>query len=547
MLYLRTFSCGHAIIAVNVIGVSWLQNISIFHTRNIAYCVKKLGGIFWLYKNAHGPSNINDVTLTIRDCIVSNTHKHVHTEMLQDHEWSSSIGLIFQHGCNCSKVAVNMFNINISNVTSINQSLVFISNSIVNTFVTLFNSSFNNNTVASVFSMISSPNTSTSLCINNTLFNKNIVHKKLFSVLYVNPTIEGNVSFVQNVANVIMSLNDYIVMAKKSTLVFDRNQYNPSEISIQRFIIERQNKSLKCPIQFTKYAHTTSTITFCDNEQYYKEVYADIFLDNCTWNNTWYLKKFNFTPRHVYNIVMHMCANEPKTFSFGRGSMICQCDSVNKTCLNFIQNPISLGQTATLSMVHARFNISVYTDFTDNRFANVAPTCELVEYNASHPKVNIVFQQCTKLSFTITSNTTQIDQCILVLKTATKKSFISAISIPVKDCPIGFTINADARLCQCNPQLAAKVTGIICRISDEKIKLPPKGWISVVKNSSEIIYATNCQIVYCLRKSHFISLSEPDTQCLPSRAGLLCGQCKKGLALYLVRQNVSSVPTMDSF
>ena len=106
--------------------------------------------------------------------------------------------------------------------------------------------------------MINSPNTYTSLSINNILFHSNIAHKKLFSVIYMNPTIERNVLFLQNVADVIMSLSDYIVMTKNSTLVFNKNLYNPSESSTQRFIIERMKKSTRCPIQFANDTHTGS-------------------------------------------------------------------------------------------------------------------------------------------------------------------------------------------------------------------------------------------------------------------------------------------------
>jgi len=73
-------------------------------------------------------------------------------------------------------------------------------------------------------------------------------------------------------------------MTKKSSLVFYKNKNNPSEKSIQRFIIERLNKSPKCPIQFTENAHKSSNITFCENKQHYKEVYLDTVLENCTWN-----------------------------------------------------------------------------------------------------------------------------------------------------------------------------------------------------------------------------------------------------------------------
>jgi len=94
-----------------------------------------------------------------------------------------------------------MFNITIANVNSINQSLIFISSSIINTIIKLAFNTFKNNTITSVLSIINSPNTSTSFSVSNTLFHSNIFHKKLFSLSHVNPTIEGKVSFIENTAN----------------------------------------------------------------------------------------------------------------------------------------------------------------------------------------------------------------------------------------------------------------------------------------------------------------------------------------------------------
>jgi len=94
-------------------------------------------------------------------------------------------------------------------------------------------------------------------------------------------------------------------------------------------------------------------------------------------------------------------------------------------------------------------------------------------------------------------------------------------------------VNTYHKICQCNPKLAAALTGIIFWISDEKIKPPPRSWISVKQlenNRNEFIYTTICQADCCLRRPDFVSLSNPDTQCSPGRTGLTCEQCKKGLS-----------------
>jgi len=214
-------SCGYAIITLNTFGVVLLQNISIFHTENMTtYCVKQLGGTLWLNKYINGLKLVHGIKLTLKYCNISNVN------IVPKH---SSIGLIFQHDSNHYKVTVNLFKINISNVTSINQSLVYISSSLANTCIKFACSTFNNNTVASVLSMNGSANTSTYFSANSTSFYTNTVNEKLFIVSHANPTIQGNISFVKNMTNVIISLSDYLVMNNNSLSAFLNNLYNPSE------------------------------------------------------------------------------------------------------------------------------------------------------------------------------------------------------------------------------------------------------------------------------------------------------------------------------
>ena len=98
---------------------------------------------------------------------------------------------------------------------------------------------------------------------------------------------------------------------------------------------------------------------------------------------------------------------------------------------------------------------------------------------------------------------------------------------------MGFALNINDQTCQCNSKLAAALTGIICRISDEEIKPPPESWISVIElenNRSEFLYTKDCHNGYCLRRPRFVSLSNPDTHYIPGRTGLVCGKCKKGFS-----------------
>ena len=102
------------------------------------------------------------------------------------------------------------------------------------------------------------------------------------------------------------------------------------------------------------------------------------------------------------------------------------------------------------------------------------------------------------------------------------------LKVNLLQCPIGFSLDTSNGICTCDPKLEEKLKGIECRISDESFKLPPLSWISNISN--EIIHTSFCNFDYCLISKGFISLDDPNDQCLPSRSGIACGQCAEGLS-----------------
>ena len=98
----------------------------------------------------------------------------------------------------------------------------------------------------------------------------------------------------------------------------------------------------------------------------------------------------------------------------------------------------------------------------------------------------------------------------------------------LSQCPIGSSLDTSNGICICDPKLKEKLKGIECRISYESFKLPPLSWMSRISN--EIIHTSFCNFDYCLISKGFISLDDPNDQCLYSRSGIACGQCAEGLS-----------------
>ena len=169
----------------------------------------------------------------------------------------------------------------------------------------------------------------------------------------------------------------------------------------------------------------------------------------------------------------------------------------------------------------------MYPDFANSNsvFTDILPTCQL---DFSKHTIDTVYKRCTNLSYTIKSNSTKISSCLLKLRTATPKNTLCTFRVNISQCPIGFSLDTSNGICICDPKLEEKLEGIECRISDESFKLPPLSWMSRISN--EIIYTSFCNFDYCLVSESFISLDDPDHQCLPSRSGIACGQCAEGLS-----------------
>ena len=112
--------------------------------------------------------------------------------------------------------------------------------------------------------------------------------------------------------------------------------------------------------------------------------------------------------------------------------------------------------------------------------------------------------------------------------------FLDAFRIKVRPCPLGFVLNKVEGICECDSTLSSSTLSISsCNINDQTILRPANSWI-VGKTNIDHLYSyqvsQRCPLDYCLPHPSYLDLSKPDSQCQFNRAGLLCGECKKGLS-----------------
>ena len=361
------------------------------------------------------------------------------------------------------------------------------------------------------------------------MFSENVVN----SILHTKSTVVhlyGSTEFSSNEASCGFIVSDYLIMADNSVLNLTDNKYKVnSQIKSYKYLIYIEQKtkgnSILCPIQFTN--NVNVTIIFDNNQNYQRLIHGNPLL-GCTW-----ISKFqnmdNLLPAEVYSKVINVSNQNIANGLSGKENSICQCDDdLITNCLEVKRDRVHPGQSISLSFIHFRYQIAVYTNFTEERFNATAPVCNISSYNASAPQIDLIFQNCTNVSYIIRSNSRQNKTCLLLLSTATKEQTLYAFRVNLASCPPGFELDNNEGICKCHHKLLSQLSGLSCDISNEAFSRPPNSWIST--NNKGVIYTDDCNFDYCGSYPSSVQLTKPDTQCLLSRSGIACGECAQGLS-----------------
>ena len=573
-------SDGYGIIGVNLVGKLSLENITVLHTNyNKPFHSKgqsMMGGIILFYKNTIH-SNVS-TNLLIKHCIISNiTNNHVMKHKNENSEiplelLNSIVGLMFyQHP---ETIEIQIHNLTVTNIISVNGSLLLVSinsNSSINLTLSssiftnnknsshpminfLFNTTYpesnltirnsefgNNGNYTHILKMENVVDNSVALVLENIKMNNNSITVSIFSVSGIIPLLKGYMELLNNTASIIFSFDEYVQLDEAVELLISNNKYDPAQKTLERFIFEKTNLvSKECPLQFNATTNTVN-ITFCDNVGYYREMYGNYLEYKCSWIDG--LNKDGLTPNTIYKNAMSDCGIQNEYFRWSSSLFLCNVTS-NVTCnvrqhivphLCYDHDTLYPGQAVSVKLMHLRYEISLYTDSTDD-FTDIAPMCQLATGTLKH-KVDLIYNSCTELRYTIRSNSTSDSMCLLKLRAATRKRTMLIFKINVSSCPIGFSLDNNLGECKCDPRLQVTLKGITCSISDMTFMLMG-GWMSKITNigsrNEEIIYTSFCYFDYCTLSPHkIVTLDNANSQCLPGRIGLVCGQCANGLSTVL--------------
>ena len=214
--------------------------------------------------------------------------------------------------------------------------------------------------------------------------------------------------------------------------------------------------------------------------------------------------------------------------------LLCYCpNNTQPNCHTNYLKPIYPGQTLMLYLalnpketneIFVPISVKVYDKDFPHSVCTVSTLLEAEQR---------VKKQCTKLVYNIFSKNKQ--QCKLILY-STQYKYPTVYYINLLNCPAGFSFDANAKKCNCDPKLKSEMLPIQnCDINDQTILRPANSWMSATTHNNSYTYhiSLHCPFHYCLPHSSHLNFSTPNSQCQFNRSGLLCGHCQQGLSTVL--------------
>ena len=110
------------------------------------------------------------------------------------------------------------------------------------------------------------------------------------------------------------------------------------------------------------------------------------------------------------------------------------------------------------------------------------------------------------------------------------------VEVNLQPCPIGYEMSKE-KICKCTKYLSS--FNIECNLNENgKILRLKQMWIGFhYRHPSNITVHNSCPFDYCVPDQGYISLSQPDEQCISQRYGVLCGNCSGNLSIVLGTSN----------
>ena len=333
--------------------------------------------------------------------------------------------------------------------------------------------------------------------------------------------------------------SSYLILTKNSSLLFSHNKAlwvgggifienrcsHTPPLCFYQFVYEKQWNCTNIS-QGIRFKMVNNTAGWAGDHIYGGD------LDSCRLLNCNSRKVFkNLTNNEIVPYGLSAISSQP--------TQPCFCSEEKVDCTQHtknLPNKYYPGET-----IH--FNVA-----TVGQFSGIVPGTVMffVVNSSSHKKeVNTTSKQCTPLSIKLETMATKTTTVLIYLNTTLKDidnltplsiSKPLRISIPLNDCPAGFTQRHGN--CMCEEQLEINN----CNISNKTITRTPPAWIGFNHNlTNRLIYHAICPYDYCRNEAINIKSDnsgfDQDSQCAPNRTGFLCSKCKESTTLSLGSSN----------
>ena len=208
------------------------------------------------------------------------------------------------------------------------------------------------------------------------------------------------------------------------------------------------------------------------------------------------------------------------------------CDTSQTITISAIAGEVVM--YPTISAI-SRWNTSTLAQVYMNTLAEIVDNYITMADKGFPIKINRA-DVCTPINFTFT-----VAPGISVVNFlfSLDNQFIPLFGIPnqltlvvnVVDCPVGFDLSNDTRICECSPQFNSTQVpnyDLSCTIIDQSFQHNPLVWFGY-DTCTYLPY--RCPLNFCKRSKVNFTLSTPDLQCDLNRSGVLCGGCDNGMSL----------------
>ena len=339
-------------------------------------------------------------------------------------------------------------------------------------------------------------------------------------------TIQDSV-FVNNMAlqggALYFDVNSNFSMHQITSVNFQNN--NATAFGGAIYVVDAPSRS-ECFFHAQSRDFNTTPLVFVNNSARIRgSVLYGGLLEKCNFTSDKYasvLEIFNMSILRGNDDTSHSISSDP--------TQLCFCNKNQINCTELSQSrSIYPGQQVEVSVIAidqsgsaipALINATIHS-------GHILNVSETISYGTGG--------NCTSRNYFITPKTL-LSQIELYPSSRSVSTLYLTVNVTFEKCPIGFEQSNFTGECICDHRLWQYTNS--CDIDRQAIlrNTSRTFWLGVSYNNGMLvgfIHHNYCPRDYCISKSKYINLNNPNQICNFNRSGLLCGKCKEGLSLVL--------------